>query len=138
MRWGKKERPTTTARWAAGRLDRTCAGRRWARGLYPRKAANRVDTGRQVAYLFGYWPRDAFGDKAVSEARRERARQAHDHQGEEDPDREHLGGVLEGGVHAGTGPPVLGGRLFITPARLGLANAPMARPFINSKRANVQ
>ena len=31
-----------------------------------------------------------------------------------------------------------GGRLFITPARLGLAKAPMARPFISNRRAKVQ
>ena len=31
-----------------------------------------------------------------------------------------------------------GGRLFMTPARLGLAKAPMARPFNNNNRANCQ
>ena len=45
----------------------------------------------------------------MSERVRERRGQADDHQREEDPDREHLGGVLERLVHAAAGAAVLRG-----------------------------
>ena len=56
--------------------------------------------GRQVADLRGGRGGDAVGLEAGAERVGEGRRQADDHQREEDPDREHLGRVLEGLVHA--------------------------------------
>ena len=66
--------------------------------------------------------------RARGRGRRQGRGEPDDHQGEEDPDREHLRRVLEGGVHAAPAPRCWGGRLFITPARFGEANDPVAEP----------
>jgi hypothetical protein len=138
MRCGKNERPSTTARCAGGRLDRTLPGSRWASGLYPRKAANSVDTGGKLATL------SATGREmpsAISPWLRLDASV---------PDRPTITSVKKIPMESTwaelwnvafmpePAPRSWGGRLFITPARLGLANAPMARPFIRSKAAKVQ
>jgi len=66
------------------------------------------------------------------EPRGERVGERHgepdDHQREEDADREHLGGVLEGWFIAPPAPRCSGGRLLITAARFGDANRPMEAP----------
>ena len=62
--------------------------------------------------------------------------QPEDDQGEEDADGEHLGGVLEGRVHARPRAPVGAGRLFMTPVRFDEPNDDMHSPVTNSSTAN--
>ena len=76
---------------------------------------------RRVGHAVGLEP----ADERVGQGRR----QAEDHQREEDPDREHLRGVLEGLVHAAAGPAVAGAAgCSSPPARLGEANMPIEIP----------
>ena len=128
----------TTARSACGKLARTLPGSRCARGLYPRKAAKRVDTGGRLPTL------SATG-RAIPSAMSPWLRLD-----ASVPDRPMITSVKKIPMDntwaefwkvafiPEPAPRSCGGRLFITPARLGLAKAPMAKPFSSSRRANCQ
>ena len=92
-----------------------------------------METGGRWAAFVATEDGNAVGDEPVVQRRGQGGGEADDHEREEDADREHLGRVLEGRVHPRRRHRgARGGRLFITPARLGEAKAPIARPFSRS------
>ena len=130
IRWGKKLRPVSAAAFAGVRCARTWRAEQLAapgcsRGTR-RRAPRRAAGGATCVAVAA---RNAVRLEARRERVRQRRREPDDHQREEDPDREHLRRVLEGLVHAGRRRRGRrAGRLFITPARFGEANAPIESP----------
>src|SRR3954465_11873102 len=116
IRPGKKVFPVSVAASAGGSWASTSGPSRCSMGLYPRNAANSTETGGGAAPAFspgggpGGAPRPAgrgggrvVRQQPVGQRRRQRRGQSGDHQREEDADREHLRGVLEGRVHPAAG-----------------------------------
>ncbi len=108
IRLGKKPRWASAACWAVLR----CAMARGPDQVLDRVVAQeggeqRRDR-RQVRRLVRHLRGHAVGQQAGGHVVGEGAGQADDHQREEDADGDHLGRVLEGGVHARPGPAVLG------------------------------
>ena len=138
IRFGKKPRPVRAARSQARGCWSTCGADEPLDRVVAEERREQHRHGRQVADLRAP---SAAGTPCASRPAAsvcgQRSREPDDHQREEDPDREHLRRVLEGLVHARRrrrGPRA--GRLFITPARFGEANAPIERPIRSRIAAN--
>ena len=111
---------------------------RWARVWAPIRCCDRVvaeeggEQGRdrrQMGDPVGHGRRHAVGDQpVVAGCAGSDDDQADDHQGEEDPDREHLGRVLEGGVHPRTRAPVLRRQAVHHPGPVGRAERGHGQP----------
>ena len=97
-------------------------------GLYPKKAANSVDTGGRCATRSATPVGTPWATRPWYIAAGSEARQPDDHEGEEDADGQDLGRVLEGGVHPRARPAVLGREAVHDPGTVGRAEGPHGEP----------
>src|ERR1019366_4659194 len=132
MRLGKKLRPVINARCPAGSCDSTVLPRRCCIGLYPRKAANNVDTGgrwatRSATRVGTPWATSPWYMAPGSEDDNPTIMRV-----KKMPIDRTWAEFWKVEFMPEPAPRCWGGRLFMTPARLGEPKQPMVRP--SSKR----
>ena len=128
IRPGKKPRPVSACCWASGQLAQRVGADEVLDRVVAEEGGEQRGDRREVGDAVGHAGRHAVGDQPVQQVLGKRRHQPDDHEGEEDPDGQHLGRVLEGGVHPRAGTPVLGRQAVHHPGPVGRAERGHGQP----------
>ena len=116
---GKKLRPDSTVAWCGREVGQHGASEQGLDGVVAQEGAEQGGNRRQVRRPCRRRRRYPVGYQTVIQRGGQRSGETDDHQGEEDPDREDLGGVLEGRVHSRAHTAVLGRQAVHHPGTVG-------------------